>query len=554
MYFSFKFFWENSRKLVSLHHYRLTNDNKSKFILTMKQLRLYLIIIVLFACHLLAGAQYTFRLINTSEGLPDDEVKALFWTPDGRLGVRTSSSLSFFDGCTFHSVPPMGDEAYACDYISALPTVYVDAKQRVWMKELGQILVFDLTKDTYVRDVKGLLASMGVTERIRDFFIDSAHDFWFVTTSGKLLMVRSSLPGNLENRCKQVHVRTKGLRDVAYRQGKHWFLYADGWVVGMNEDLTHVFSKQKVWQDEVPIRDFMMLAQNKQQLWMMWNHGVATYDAHANKWQCRYQDDKAALVTLSVTPKGPAYLSIRQKGLMTIYPNGKTTLQPQLPTLDGQTLLDDIQGIAYRQGNLMLGLSGKGLCFYHPNMQRFAYVPFTALGLNQNSYRINDLANGLLFLTSDQGLFVLDALAAKATPLPMPNTDFIRGYRDSKGRVWAGSFRQGITLLEGGKIYHLLQGGIPEKDVNYDIVRGFLEDSQHHIWVNYHGGIGLFDEQQKRIVPLRLKSLDRYKVVNDFKEDALHRIWAAATQGLFVYNPANKQVLLPTSRCSCLRT
>jgi len=288
-----------------------------------------------------------------------------------------------------------------------------------------------------------------------------------------------------------------------------------------------------------------MLAQNKRQLWVMWNHGVATYDAQADKWQCRYQDDKAAFVTLSVSSEGFAYLGIRQKGLLVVRPDGRTMLQPQLPTLDGQTLLDDIQGIACRQGNLILGLSGKGLCFYHPNMQRFAYVPFTSLGINQNSYRINDLANGQLLLTGDKGLYVLDAMAGKGLPLPLPNSDFIRGFQDSKGRVWAGSFRQGITLLEGGKTLHFLQGGIPEKDVNYDIVRGFLEDGLHRIWVNYHGGIGLFDEYQRRIVPLRQKSLDRYKVVNDFKEDAQHRIWAAATQGLFVYNPITKKVLLP---------
>ena len=100
----------------------------------MKVLRLFLILLVLFVSHLMASAQYSFRLINASQGLPDDEVKALFWTPDGRLCVRTSSSLSFFDGCTFRSVPPMGDEAYTADYVSALSTVYVDARQRVWIK------------------------------------------------------------------------------------------------------------------------------------------------------------------------------------------------------------------------------------------------------------------------------------------------------------------------------------------------------------------------------------------------------------------------------------
>ena len=530
----------------------------------MKALRLYIIFIVLFVSHLLASAQSSFRLINTSQGLPDDEVKALFWTSDGRLGVRTSSSLSFFDGCTFHSVSPMGDEAYAADYVSALSTAYVDARQRVWIKELGKFLVFDLTKDAYVRDVKGLLASMGIRERVRDFFIDSAKNLWFVTASGKMLMVKASELGEAETPCRQIKIRTKGLRDVCNFKGNHWFLYSDGWVKGMNASMTKTISAEQVWQGEVPARDFMQFAQNKHQLWLMWNRGVASYQpsASANQqpslsanhqssvsvthhWQHRYENEAAALVALSIADDGTAYASIRQAGLLTIAPNGKTSLLSEIHTLDGETLIDDIQGIACSRGNLLLGLWSKGLCLYHPNMQQFAYFPFVAMGLKMNGYRINDLPNGLPLLSSDKGLFALDALNHQASPISMGGSDIIRSMMDSKGRIWAGSFRQGLFLRENGTIHHFMQGGIPARDINYDIVRGFLEDSQHRIWVNYHGGIGCFDEQNRRIVPLKNKALEKYKVVNDFKEDSRHRIWVAATQGLFVYSPTTRRALFP---------
>ena len=514
----------------------------------MKALRLYFIFIVLTVSHLLASAQYSFRLINANQGLPDDEVKALFWTSDGRLGVRTSSSLSFFDGCTFHSVPPMGDEAYAADYISALSTAYVDARQRVWIKELGKFLVFDLTKDAYVRDVKGLLASMGIREKVRDIFIDSAKDLWFVTKSGKMLMVKASRIGEQENPCRQIKIRTRGLRDVCNFNGNYWFLYADGWVKGMNAAITKTISSERVWQGEVPVRDFMQFAQNKHQLWLMWNHGVASYQPSASAtlhWQHRYENEAAALVALSIAEDGTAYASIRQAGLLTIAPNGKTSLLSEIHTLDGETLIDDIQGIACSRGNLLLGLWSKGLCLHHPNMQQFAYFPFVAMGLKMNGYRINDLPNGLPLLSSDKGLFALDALNHQASPISLGGSDYIRSMMDSKGRLWAGTFRQGLFLREKGTTYRILQGGIPAKDINYDIVRGFLEDHEHRIWVNYHGGIGCFDEQHRRIVPLGNKALEKYKVVNDFKEDKLHRIWVAATQGLFVYSPATRRALFP---------
>lgn len=514
----------------------------------MKALRLYLIFIVFFVSHLLASAQSSFRLINTSAGLPDDEVKALFWTSDGRLGVRTSSSLSFFDGCTFHSVPPMGDEAYAADYVSALSTAYVDARQRVWIKELGKLLVFDLTKDAYVRDVKGLLASMGIKEKVRDMFIDSGKDLWFVTASGKMLMVKASKIGEQENPCRQMKIRTKGLRDVCNFNGNHCFLYADGWVKGMNAAMTKTISVERVWQGEVPARDFMQFAQNKHQLWLMWNRGVASYQPSStatHHWQHRYENEAAALVVLSIAEDGTAYASIRQAGLLTIAPNGKTSLLTEIHTLDGETLIDDIQGIACSRGNLLLGLWSKGLCLYHPNMQQFAYFPFVAMGLKMNGYRINDLPNGLPLLSSDKGLFALNALSHHASPISLGGSDYIRSMMDSKGRLWAGTFRQGLFLREKGIVHHIMQGGIPAKDINYDIVRGFLEDHAHRIWVNYHGGIGCFDEQRRRIVPLGNKALEKFKVVNDFKEDRLHRIWVAATQGLFVYSPASRRALFP---------
>lgn len=514
----------------------------------MKALRLYLIFIVFFVSHLLASAQSSFRLINTSAGLPDDEVKALFWTSDGRLGVRTSSSLSFFDGCTFHSVPPMGDEAYAADYVSALSTAYVDARQRVWIKELGKFLVFDLTKDAYVRDVKGLLASMGIREKVRDVFIDSAKDLWFVTASGKMLMVKASKLGEAENQCRQIKIRTGGLRDVCNFNGNHWFLYADGWVKGMNASMTKTISSERVWLGEVPVRDFVQFAQNKHQLWLMWNHGVASYQTSStatHHWQHRYENEAAALVVLSIAEDGTAYASIRQAGLLTIAPNGKTSLLTEIHTLDGETLIDDIQGIACSRGNLLLGLWSKGLCLHHPNMQQFAYFPFVAMGLKMNGYRINDLPNGLPLLSSDKGLFALNALSLQASPISLGGSDYIRSMMDSKGRLWAGTFRQGLFLREKGIVHHIMQGGIPAKDINYDIVRGFLEDHAHRIWVNYHGGIGWINEQSRRIVPLGNKALEKYKVVNDFKEDKLHRIWVAATQGLFVYSSATRRALFP---------
>lgn len=511
----------------------------------MKVLRLFLILLVLFVSHLMASAQYSFRLINASQGLPDDEVKALFWTPDGRLCVRTSSSLSFFDGCTFRSVPPMGDEAYTADYVSALSTVYVDARQRVWIKELGKFLVFDLTRDAYVRDVRGLLASMGIREKVRDFFIDSEKDLWFVTASGKMLMVKASKMketskiGEAEMQCQQMKIRTRGLRDVCSFGGNHWFLYSDGWVIGMNASLNRIISSERVWKGEVPVRDFMQFAQNQHQLWLMWNHGVASYLPKEKRWQQQYSDEFHTFTTLAVSSDGKVFLGVRQLGLVTIEPNGKQSLQASFPIMNGALVADDIQSIAYERGNLVLGFYYKGMALYNANMQGFpfyAFSQFQADGLG--FYRASCTSGGNVCLAFPQQVLTFNPYQITLQPLQGTGAgdDFIQSFTDSRGRVWVGTFRKGIYLKDGDKVSHFMQEDVPNKDIDYNIVRDFAEDHQHQIWVCYHGGVGRFDEQAKRIFPLQNKLFVGNTNINSIVFDRQHRLWAATNKGLIVGN------------------
>lgn len=511
----------------------------------MKVLRLFLILLVLFVSHLMASAQYSFRLINASQGLPDDEVKALFWTPDGRLCVRTSSSLSFFDGCTFRSVPPMGDEAYTADYVSALSTVYVDARQRVWIKELGKFLVFDLTRDAYVRDVRGLLASMGIREKVRDFFIDSEKDLWFVTASGKMLMVKASKMketskiGEAEMQCQQMKIRTRGLRDVCSFGGNHWFLYSDGWVIGMNASLNRIISSERVWKGEVPVRDFMQFAQNQHQLWLMWNHGVASYLPKEKRWQQQYSDEFHTFTTLAVSSDGKVFLGVRQLGLVTIEPNGKQSLQASFPIMNGALVADDIQSIAYERGNLVLGFYYKGMALYNANMQGFpfyAFRQFQADGLG--FYRASCTSGGNVCLAFPQQVLTFNPYRKTLQPLQGTGAgdDFIQSFTDSRGRVWVGTFRKGIYLKDGDKVSHFMQEDVPNKDIDYNIVRDFAEDHQHQIWVCYHGGVGRFDEQAKRIFPLQNKLFVGNTNINSIVFDRQHRLWAATNKGLIVGN------------------
>lgn len=207
--------------------------------------------------------------------------------------------------------------------------------------------------------------------------------------------------------------------------------------------------------------------------------------------------------------------------------------------MDGERVADDIQSIAYERGNLVLGFYYKGMALYNANMQGFpfyAFSQFQADGLG--FYRASCTSGGNVCLAFPQQVLTFNPYQITLQPLQGTGAgdDFIQSFTDSRGRVWVGTFRKGIYLKDGDKVSHFMQEDVPNKDIDYNIVRDFAEDHLHQIWVCYHGGVGRFDEQAKRIFPLQNKLFVGNTNINSIVFDRQHRLWAATNKGLIVGN------------------
>ena len=494
----------------------------------MKLQSLYLVIVLCLAAHLTVNSQSVYRLVDTAIGLPDDEVKGFFYAPDGRLGIRTFSGISLFDGCDFRVFSPIGAKPYQMNYVATLPRIYVDAEQRVWSKEQGQLLVFDLKREAFEPHVDQVLANWGIHEPIRDFFVDETKEYWAITVTGKLL-----------HQGRKIALRTQGLRDICRQGDRVWMVYNDGYLVGVDARTYQVKSTTRLWVKPVLARDFVRLVQKGQQLWVMWDHGVASYLPKQNRWQQRYSNDHHTFTTLALSPDGRAFLGVRQLGLVTILPNGKLSLQSSFPIMGGERVADDIQSIAYDRGNLLLGFYYKGMALYNANMQGFPFYAFSQFLFDGfGFYRAACASGGNVSLSFPHQVLEFNPSQITLHPLPGMGAgdDFIQSFTDSRGRVWVGTFRKGIYLKDGDKVSHFIQENVPNKDMDYNIVRDFAEDHQHQIWVCYHGGVGRFDEKTKRIIPLQNKHFIGNTNINGIAFDRQHRLWAATNKGLIMNN------------------
>lgn len=165
-----------------------------------------------------------------------------------------------------------------------------------------------------------------------------------MTVSGKVF----HWEGNSKGKAVAVRVRAKGLRDVANWAGNHWFVYYDGKIMCWNAAMTKVLHSQLLWKGEMLARDFVQFSQNSEQLWVMWNHGVASWHSLTHQWQYRYVNDKDVAVTLCAASPKICYVGLRNAGLLALSADGNTMLQSEYEMMNGDVVRDGVQTIAYR--------------------------------------------------------------------------------------------------------------------------------------------------------------------------------------------------------------
>lgn len=138
------------------------------------------ILVLLLSISSFAINQYKFRLIDIVDGLSDNQIRGLSITPDGRIAVRTASIMNIYNGTTFEYFHYDKKQKYVWNYNR--PTKeYYDNQGRIWMKELGYLLLLDLNTNKFNYNISEELATLGITKRLKNLFIDDSKNYWFLT-------------------------------------------------------------------------------------------------------------------------------------------------------------------------------------------------------------------------------------------------------------------------------------------------------------------------------------------------------------------------------------
>lgn len=403
---------------------------------------------------------YIFRHIGVTEGLPDNYIGSVFSLPDGRMGIR-NVLLTMYDGANFTNFPFDFQKSYPIQYNHIIIEQYIDADNRLWMKERVGLQVFDLTTEQYIYNVDSLLHQMGFKEKLVDIVIDSEKRYWFLTDSSFVYAYdqRTKTVGQIcrDNEAMNYYGKLLGIESHG---NNSWMVHQNGIIRCYDHEKERFIEQLDFLKDQLKADDRIILKiLDNGDFWIMWDRGAGYYDIYKKKWNpiagIRLRQN-SWLTSMDVDKGGNAWIGTVLDGICIVdIHNFSVTQLRELPLLSGKTIINGIQSIYCdrESGAVWIGLYNQGLCYYHPSLNRMKLYNKKVLNGDWNGEEIRcmlETSTGEILMGTTQALYRYEPETRSLNKL---YKEFARKncrmlYEDSKERIWVGTYHNGLYCIE----------------------------------------------------------------------------------------------------------
>lgn len=479
-------------------------------------MRILLSILVLFlGISSFAANQYKFRLIDVVDGLSDNQIRGLSVTPDGRIAVRTASIMNIYNGATFEHFHHDKKLKYTWEYTR--PTKeYYDHQGRIWMKELGYLLLLDLNTNQFNYNISEELAARGITRRLKNLFIDDSKNYWFLTDDNTFSFYDISRGERIRIEDGQSEfTKLHGIPvELAQYKNLCWIVYSSGLIRCWDYTSREFIIQETRFQDI--INDFTdriyIHPDSAGNIWLMYNNGVYFHHRINRDWKkvATIKGISNFFTCMDMDNDGNVWVGTSKSGLR--YIDGKTfevTTLPGMSLVNGGVQDNDIYTLFIDPNNgIWVGTLFQGLCYYHPSMQKFQLIQTINTGTQITNETIRcflEEENGTVLIGTGHGLYRFHPESKKVERLfnEQINDLCLSINRDREGRIWVGTYLSGFFCIEGHKIRQYLRSSVNlEKDPNQNVSRSIYEDTDGRFWASVTGGVGQFDPTTGKIISM----------------------------------------------------
>ena len=472
-------------------------------------------------------SQYVFRHLDIVDGLYDNQIRDIISAPDGRIAIRTMTMLNMYNGASFEYIYQDRRKDYKWDFNRFLKERYAfkdyfDKEGRIWMKAPDYLSLFDLKNNRFVYDIEKELKSFGINRKLKNMFIDESKNYWFLTDDNHFSIYDISKKELVTvDEGNEDFIRQYGIPyELAQYKNLYWIMYSSGLLRCWDS-----FSKEFIMQDASFLgkisdaSNFLYIHPTSTgDLWLMYNDAVSFYDRTNQKWKeiATIKGSSNFFTCLDLDKEGNAWVGTSWSGLRKIdAQTHEVEMISGLKLNNGGVLENDIECIFVDDDNgLWVGTLWQGVCYYHPSMKKFKLIQT----IQKETLITNESIR--CFLEDDDGTILLGTLydgvlrydpatgkISKAFNGFLSDGLILSLYRDSKKRLWIGTFLNGFYCIDGKNIKVYNQSAFRDRNfTNQNMSRAIYEDPSGRFWVSVaNQGVGELDLQTGKITMLRDK-------------------------------------------------
>ncbi len=515
-----------------------------------------------------ASEEYLFRMLDTNDGLPDNNVRNMTMLPDGLMVIQTSSMLNLYDGASCQNYRYDPNEIPYNEY-SGLSNIYYEADEQVlWLTNRDRVWAFDLRRRTFEYDVSARFAPFGLMGEVVGFYLDADGDYW-VSTSEEVLW-----------RCDRTTRTATRIELLPGMEAPLAFAQHDDRIWMLSRNGMFACYDMAIGSFRTAVRDAGAMSANGSSridltitsdgnLWMMFDHQLLYYEVARSR---IVPVEGVALgkgdlfTTINLDVQDNLWVGTARSGVRIV--DAKTLRAKQLPYLqqtNGKRVYHhtDISKIYVDQrGGVWVATLSEGLLYYHKDIVHLHTINDSSLRggrMPDESVKcmVED-ADGSILVGTIHGLLRYDPRTEQMS-IPWPSLSgelCISLYRDRRDRIWLGTFYNGAFCIDHGRIRHYVwpeqstvENSYHDATPNYNCVRAFYEDEAGNFWISVYGGVGRFDTHDGSIALLseRHPLLSRFMTVRDICEVKSGVLIFSGDRGIFGYDVEADRLMMSSA-------
>jgi signal transduction histidine kinase/ligand-binding sensor domain-containing protein/DNA-binding response OmpR family regulator len=468
-----------------------------------------------------------FRQLSTTEGLSNNSITALCRDSRGFLWIGTASGLNRYDSYTFQQYYQDSDNLPD----NGVTDIFEDRTGNIWVETSQGYAIYDYQTGKFSQNATEILARFNITcdtllhagtvpnkKYLWAFDQNRIHLHDYQQNITKIYpLVNASLT--------RVYVTDEYIYSI-YNNGK---LYSTNINSALTQEITIPAPYHRYLEKHFP----RVHIDSNGGIWVYtYQNSLLLYKKNLNdEWKevklPVHIEQFNRIRNMAEDAHGNIWLITSHLGAFIYRPQSDVLTRLAYDPLESHTIASNNLSALHidTEGIVWIGNFKHGISYYVPQSQVF---------LNQKFWQYSDIlsfcedASYMWYGTDGGGLMRQSRTATMPEQVLTPANVIVTLMKDSKGRLWIGSFQNGLICYENGKT---TQYTTENSELGGDDVYGIQEDRQGYIWIStLDGFIQKLDTKTRKFQTI-LDMQNRLNI-NELLYNDDHTLYAATSQGL----------------------